>query len=248
MGQMMTIAGADGVEAYLTTPAPGVPVLGGVVVIHEAWGLVNHIKDVADRFAAEGYVAIAPDLLGRVGVGPELADELQVALFDPDPAVRSAAQPRLREAMAPMSDPAFGAATSDALRRTVDVLLSQPGTGKSAVVVGFCFGGTYSIVLADADDRIRAAVAFYGMPPEPSVIRPSRAAILELAGDQDERLMAMLPGARTAFAEAGVDYAEHVYSGVGHAFFNDTNENTYDEDTAVDAWRRTLEFFRAHPE
>lgn len=248
MGSMLSVPGAEGVDAYLAVPPEGVPPRGGLVVIHEAWGLVDHIKDVADRFAAQGYVAIAPDLLGRVGIRPQLADDLQAALFDPDPAVRSEAQPRLREAMAPMSDPAFGAATAEALRRTVDLLLEQPGTGGSAVSVGFCFGGTYSIVLADADERVRAAVAFYGMPPEPARIRPSRAPILELAGDQDERLMAMLPGARTAFEQSGVDYSEHVYPNVGHAFFNDTNENTYDAASAADAWRRTLEFFEAHPE
>jgi carboxymethylenebutenolidase len=244
---MLTIEGADGVDAYLAEPPNGTPTRGGLVVIHEIWGLVDHIKDVADRFAAEGFVVLAPDLLGRVGIHPQLADDLQAALFDPDPAVRSGAQPRLREATAPISDPAFGAATAEALRRTIDVLLQQPGTGSTVLVTGFCFGGTYSIVAADADDRVRAAVAFYGLPPQPESIHPSRAAILELVGDRDERLMAALPPARAAFRAAGVDFTDHVYAGVGHAFFNDTNPHTYDATVAADAWQRTLDFFAAHP-
>jgi carboxymethylenebutenolidase len=80
------------------------------------------------------------------------------------------------------------------------------------------------------------------------VIRPLRAAVLELVSDQDERLMAMLPGTRIVFTEAKVGYTERVCPCVGHAFFNDTNGNTYDEETAVDAWHRTPEFFRAHRE
>jgi carboxymethylenebutenolidase len=246
MGSMLTIEGADGVDAYLAEPPTGVPPRGGLVVIHEAWGLVDHIMDVADRFAAQGYVVLAPDLLRRVGIQPQLGAELQAKLFDPDPAVRSEAQPRLREAMAPMRDPAFGAATVDALRRTVDLLLQQPRAGDTAAVIGFCFGGTYSIELAGADDRIRAAVAFYGLPPQPAEVHPAQTAILELVGDRDERLMTALPEARTAFQESGVDFSDHVYEGVGHAFFNDTNPNTYDAGVADDAWSRTLRFLDAH--
>lgn len=246
MGSMLQIEGAEGVDAYLSTPPVEAPARGGLIVIHEAWGLVDHIKDVADRFAAQGYVVLAPDLLRRVGIQPQLGAELQAKLFDPDPAVRSEAQPRLREAMAPMRDPAFGAATVGALQRTLDLLLAQPGAGTTAAVVGFCFGGTYSIELAGADERIRAAVAFYGLPPQPAEVRPVRAAILELVGDQDERLMTALPEARSAFQQAGVDFSDHVYAGVGHAFFNDTNPNTYSAEVARDAWERTLRFFDEH--
>lgn len=245
MGRALRIQ--DDVDGYLAPPEPGAPSRGGLVLIHEAWGLNDHIRGVADRFAAEGYAVLAPDLLGRVGVRPDLGTELQEALFSDDPDERAEAQPRLRAAMAPISDPAFGAATAAALRRTVDLLLEQPGTGDSVAVTGFCFGGTYSIVAAGADDRVRAAVAFYGLPPRPESIGPVSAAILELVGDRDERLMGQLPGAREAFAAAGVDYRDHVYEGVGHAFFNDTNRRTYDADVAADAWRRTLDFLAAHP-
>lgn len=247
MGRMLPIEGADGVDAYLAEPPEGSPALGGLIVIHEAWGLIDHIKDVADRFAAQGYVVLAPDLLGRVGIRPQLAAELQAALFSPDQAVRSAAQPKLREAMAPISDPVFGASTAEALRRTIDLLQQQPGVGATVAVTGFCFGGTYAIVSALTDERVRAAVAFYGLPYQPDPGRTTRAAVLELVGDRDERLMTALPSAREAFAAAGVDFTDHVYPGVGHAFFNDTNPNTYDAGVAADAWQRTLDFLAAHP-
>ncbi len=246
MGRMLTVPGVEGVDAWLAEPPEGAPSLGGLVVIHEAWGLADHIRDVADRFAAQGFTVLAPDLLSRAGIRPSLGTELQEALFSPDPAVRAAQQPRLREAMAPIRDPAFGAATVEALQRVVDLLQQQPGVGATVAVTGFCFGGTCSIELAGADERVRAAVAFYGLPPQPERIRPVRAAILELIGDRDQRLLDALPGARQAFAAAGVDFTDHVYAGVGHAFFNDTNANTYDADVAADAWERTLAFFAAH--
>src|ERR1700710_1104189 len=116
MGSMLTIEGVDGVDAYLAEPPAGVPSRGGLVVIHEAWGLVDHIKDVADRFAAEGWVVLAPDLLSRAGIDQHLAAELQEILFSPDPEVRSAGQPRLREAMSPLRAPGFGEAAVAALR------------------------------------------------------------------------------------------------------------------------------------
>ena len=83
--------------AYRADP-PG-EVRGGIVVIQEIWGLADHIKDVADRFAKQGYLAIAPDLLGHVGLTPDVGAELQ-QLMSADEATRTAAQPRMREVFA----------------------------------------------------------------------------------------------------------------------------------------------------
>src|ERR1035438_10734168 len=79
---------------------------GGLIVIHEVWGLVDHTKDVADRFAKAGYVVVAPDLLSETGITAELIGSLQEELFDPER--RAKAQPKLRELMAPMQAPGFG--------------------------------------------------------------------------------------------------------------------------------------------
>ena len=88
----------DGLRAYRADP-DGDP-RGGIILIHEIWGLVPHITGIADRFAGEGYVVLAPDLLSDVGVTPEVGEELSAAMADPDESRRTAAQPRMRSANA----------------------------------------------------------------------------------------------------------------------------------------------------
>jgi carboxymethylenebutenolidase len=246
MGRMISLEAAGAFDAYLAEPGTGTPITGGIVLIHEIWGLADHIKDVADRLAAEGFVVVAPDLLGRVGIDAHLGADLQRIASSPDPAVRSAGQPRLREAMAPMNAPGFSAWATTALQDALDLLEQQPGVGNHVGVVGFCFGGTYSFVLTAADPRIRAAVPFYGAPPITTEVDRIAAPVLAFYGDQDQRLMDSLPQVRAAMAHAGTDFTAVVYEGVGHAFFNDTNPHAYDAVSAADAWQRTLGFLRTH--
>jgi carboxymethylenebutenolidase len=246
VGRMVELEADGPFDAYVAEPAAGTQVRGGVVVIQEIWGLVDHIKDIADRFAAEGYVAVAPDLLGRIGIHPALGRELQLLMADPDPAVRSAGQPRLREAMAPTHAPGFSAWATTALQACLDLLEQQPGVGDRVAVVGFCFGGTYAFALAAADPRIRAAVPFYGVPPRTTDADRITAPVLAFYGDRDERLMASLPEVRAAMTAAGADFTPVVYEGVGHAFFNDTNPYAYNAGKAADAWGRTLRFLATH--
>jgi carboxymethylenebutenolidase len=242
MGRMITLEASGPFDAYVAEPDPALPVVGGVLVIHEIWGLVDHIKDVADRFAAEGYVAIAPDLLGRVGISAHVGSELHRIASSDDPAVRSAGQPRLREAMAPMNAPGFSAWATTALQDALDFLELEPGVGNRVAVVGFCFGGSYAFALAAADPRIRAAVPFYGSPPLTTEVDRIAAPVLAFYGDQDERLMRTLPELRTAMEHAGTPLTATIYEGVGHAFFNDTNPHAYNAEAAADAWQRTLRF------
>jgi carboxymethylenebutenolidase len=148
----------------------------------------------------------------------------------------------MREKMAPIQEPAYGQWAVKGLRACVDHLASQPGASTGIGVLGFCFGGSYSFAVAAADSRIRAAVPFYGQPPETSETATICCPVLAFYGDQDERLMEGLPAVTSAMAEAGIDFTAQVYPGVGHAFFNDTNPATYDEAAAADAWRRTLSF------
>src|SRR5688572_12396065 len=126
-----------GLGAYRAAPE-GDP-RGGIILIHEIWGLVPHIIAVADRFAAEGYVVLAPDLLSDVGVTPEVGAELHAVMADPDEARRTAAQPRMREAMAPLRAPEFAGTAVGRLRKAVDVLAAEPGVDGRIAVVGFCF-------------------------------------------------------------------------------------------------------------
>ena len=242
MGRMITLDADGAFDAYVVEPEGAQPPRGGLVVIHEIWGLVDHIKDVADRFAREGYVVIAPDLLSRAGVHPELGQQLQEIMFSPDERVRTEGQPRLRTAFAPTQAPAFAAWAISALRGALDWLEQQPGVGNQVAVTGFCFGGTYSFALASEDPRVRAVVPFYGAPPEVTETDKITAPILAFYGDLDERLITSLPDVQQEMKRGGIDFTSHVYAGVGHAFFNDTNPRAYDAAAAADAWTRTLAF------
>ncbi|WP_438353324.1 dienelactone hydrolase family protein [Microbacterium sp. CJ88] len=233
----------DGVHAYRAEPA-ATP-RGGVVLIHEIWGLVPHIEDVADRFAAEGYAVIAPDLLSDAGITPTVGAELHALRADPDETVRTAAQPRLREALAPTRAPDFAVGALSALRRAVDTLATTPGVDGRIAVVGFCFGGSYAFSLAAHDDRIRAAVPFYGRAPEADEIAEIGCPVLAFYGAHDHALVDALPGVRATMAAARVDFTPIVYPDAGHAFFNDTNAVAHRPDDAADAWRRTLDFLAA---
>jgi carboxymethylenebutenolidase len=230
----------DGFSGYLSEP-DGAP-RGALIVIHEIWGLVDHIKDVADRFAAEGYLVLAPDLLSQVGIDAHVGAELQGIMQNPDPEKRNAGQPLLREKMAPLQAPGYAQFAVDALKRCVDYLARQPGIDGRIAVTGFCFGGTYAFALAAADSRVRAVVPFYGSPPALDQVGAITAPVLAFYGANDERLMLSLPDVTTAMTDAGVDFRTKVYDGAGHAFFNDTNPYSYNAEVASDAWSRAVTF------
>lgn len=237
MGHMIEVGT---VHAYRADP-PG-QVKGGLIVIHEIWGLVDHIKSVADRFAAEGYLVLAPDILSDAGVPPEVGEELFTRLYLSDEPTRLAAQPDLRAIFTPTRSPEFAASAVAALRATVDFLAVQPGVGDRMLVTGFCFGGTFSFALAAADDRLLGAVPFYGSAPAPDAMAGIRCPVLAIYGSADEHLMNALPEVTRNFDAAGVDFESKVYEGSKHAFFNDTNTTTYDPEAAADAWSVTLRF------
>jgi carboxymethylenebutenolidase len=239
MGQLIELDGG-GLSAYVAEPPEAVR--GGVVVIHEIWGLVDHIKDVADRLAQQGYVAVAPDLLSGIGISPEVGQELHRIRATGGAEEQTKFQPMLREKLAPMQSPEFGQSAIAALRRTVDDLAGRDNVAGRIGVLGFCFGGSYSFALATADSRIRAAVPFYGEPPQLADVGKIACPVLAFYGERDTRLTDNLPKVSKAMLEAGVDFSWEVYPGVGHAFFNDTNPHTYDPGIATDAWTRTLAF------
>jgi len=240
-GQRVEIGG---VPVYRAEPTG--EVRGGLVLIHEIWGLVDHITAVADRFAGEGYLVLAPDLLSDAGITPEIGAELLRLIQSADEAERTAAQPRLRDALAPTRSPEFGEQAVTRLVRLVDQLAAEPGVDGRLGVLGFCFGGSYSFALAVDDQRIRAAVPFYGTPPDVARVGSIRCPVLAFYGDADTRLMESLPQVIAAMTAAGVDFDATVYPGVGHAFFNDSNAGTYDAEAAQDTWDRTRAFLDEH--
>ncbi|MBV8857177.1 MAG: dienelactone hydrolase family protein [Acidobacteria bacterium] len=222
-GQMIEFQSNGGTaQGYLSLPESGHG--PGVVVIQEWWGLVPHIKDVADRFAAAGFVALAPDLYhGDVARSPDEAGKMMMAL--------NIAQ------------------TEKDLRGAVEYLLNQEATeGDGVGTVGFCMGGALSLYAASKNERVAACVVFYGIHPK---VEPDfenlRAPVLGLFAEKDKSVPPEAVRALEEKARAhGKSIETHTYPGTDHAFFNDTRPEVYDADAAADAWRRTLEFFREH--
>jgi len=198
----------------------------GVVVIQEWWGLVPHIVDVCDRFAAEGFTALAPDLYhGET-----------VANSEPDEAKKSAMALDAERAARDMSG-------------AVDYLAAHPAVrGEGVGVVGFCMGGSLALWLATLrPDAVRAAVPFYGTPRQNEPDWSKLAAAVEgHYAENDE--MAGFDVARqleTTLTDLGKEVRIFLYPNTRHAFFNDTRPEAHDPDAARQAWVRTLEFLRA---
>jgi carboxymethylenebutenolidase len=193
----------------------------GLVVLQEWWGLVPHIKDVATRFAREGYIALAPDLYyGSHAEEPDEARKLAMAL-DRDRAVAE-----IREAVKYLRE---------------DVRVQPPVVG----FVGWCMGGGLALSTATGPG-IGAVVAFYGRPLQAEDIAAIQAPVLGLYGREDHGIpLAAVREFDEALAENGIQHEIVVYPDAGHAFFNDTRAS-YVRDAAEDAWRRTLAWFGEH--
>jgi carboxymethylenebutenolidase len=213
----------------VTFPGPASTMLGylarpaadgsraGVIVIHEIFGLTDHIRDVARRAAKAGYLALAPDLASRAG-GTEQAGNVSGAL------TQSPVEDRVADL-----DAAFA------------YLGEQLDFDGKLGVVGFCFGGGMTLSYAAAQPQVAAAVSYYGPTPQPpSVMSATKAAILGNYGADDGRVNAGIPDLEAALA--GKTFEKRIYDGVGHAFNNDTRD-AYDEAAAVAAWTATLEWF-----
>lgn len=212
---------------YLAAPAAGRGdgPFPGVVVIHENRGLNEHTRDVARRFAIEGFVALAPDALARLGG--------TAAMESPDAA---------RTAIGTLTPAQIG----DDLDAALAYLGAQPNVQKGKLgSVGFCWGGARSFNLALGSDQIGAAVVFYGSAPELDQLINSKAPVLGLYGATDERITSQVPAVAAAMKAANKPYESKIYEGTGHAFFNDTGER-YNAQSAADAWPRAIAFLRAN--
>lgn len=227
--------------AYLAKPAGEVK--AAVIVIEEIWGLNDHIRSIANRVAAEGYLVLSPNLLAETNIEQVVTGDLAEGLFDPER--RNAVQPQLREIMAPIYAPDFAEGATAKLQAAYDYLSEQ--VGNNIAVMGFCFGGSYSFQLAVAEPKLKAAVPFYGNA-QFSVEQLSRIScpVLAFYGEKDENLMAQLPELKANMAAAQVDFQTVVYPDCGHAFFNDTNRFAHNQAAASDAWQKTLAFFESN--
>jgi carboxymethylenebutenolidase len=207
-------------QGYLALPeGPGPH--RAVVVIQEWWGLNKHIKDVVRRFAAVGYVALAPDLYhGATAEEPDDAQRLVMDLQIPEAAKEMA-----------------GAAAYLAGRD--DVAPKQVGA------IGFCLGGSLALLLAATSPQVGAVASFYGgRPMSKEELSTITAPVLAIFGEAD----AGIPPERhaaldSALNDLGLPHAIYVYPGAPHAFFNDARPHAYRAAAAQDAWVRTLAWF-----
>ncbi len=250
------------IDCFLAFPEAKGGKRPAVVVIHEIFGPDAHIRDVAHRFAAEGYVAAAPNLFtgelqhlltpANIGLAmqsfaqapPDLRrDPAKLAEF-------AATQPPDRrpilEAFGRVSSPPVQAEFAQELLAVTRYLRSLPEVdGHRVGSVGFCFGGAMSARLATVDPDLRAAVIFYGQNPPLDDVPKIRADVLGLYGSEDPGITATVPQLAAAMKAAGRSFDYHVYPGAKHAFFNDTRPSNYHADSAKDAWPRILRFFDA---
>jgi carboxymethylenebutenolidase len=228
--EWLTLATADGpMRTYSARPA-GLAADRAVVVLQEAFGVNEHIQDVARRFAARGYLALAPDLFHRNGVGALAYDQHAQAM------------------------PLIGAIGPDAIAMDVAAVLAHLADSEEipstrTAVVGFCFGGRATFTAATAIEDLAAAVVFYG----PGIAAGPHA-VLDRAKSLDAPMLLhvggedpTIPGEQitaieAALTAAGADFEQHVYPGVGHAFACDARPHLYDADAASAAWERTWSF------
>jgi carboxymethylenebutenolidase len=206
---------------YLAQPT-GVGPHPGLIIIQEWWGLVPHIKEVARRFAAQGYVALAPDLYyGEAAAEPDEARKLSMALDR---------QQAVAEILA-------AAEHLSGLQR-----VRPRGVG----VVGWCMGGGLALSAASEGINLAAAVCFYGRPLSAGDVALLKVPVLGLYGSEDRGIpVSAVRSFESDLQAHGVPHEIHIYEGAGHAFFNDTRA-AYHPQAAADAWSRALAWFEQH--
>ena len=223
MGEMVQFPFDGGnTSGYLATPKQGTG--PGVIVIQEWWGLVDHIKDVCDRFADEGFVALAPDMYhGKTTKSPDEAGKLMMAL-------------RIDQA-----EKDLGGAVQYLL--TLDSM-----TSRKIGVIGFCMGGALALYTATKNQNIGACIVFYGIHPNVKPDLPNlNAPVLGIFGEKDRSVPpAAVHELESKIKNLGKQVEMKIYPGADHAFFNDTRPEVYKTEAAADAWQRTIAFLRQH--
>jgi carboxymethylenebutenolidase len=204
--------------------APATDPKGVLLVIHENRGLTPHFFDLVGRFAKEGYSALCVDLLSAQGG--------TASLEDPAAAPTTLANTPPEQLVADLQ-----AGIDELERRVPDAKVGA---------VGFCFGGgmTWNLLQA-GEQRLAAAVPFYGPAPENPDFSQAKAAVLAIYGEQDERVNASRDRAEAALKAAGLTYQIRTFAGAGHAFFNDTGPR-YNAEAAQQAYQEVLDWYGQH--
>ena len=213
--------GGGAIRGLLSKPAKIEDTLGGILVVHENRGLNPYIEDTARMAALAGFITLAPDALSPLGGYPGNDDE-----------GRSMQRQRDRSKM--LEDIIAG----------YSFLKNHPQCNGKVGVVGFCFGGWVSNMMAVRLPDLAAAVPFYGSQPKENIDQITAPLLLHFAG-LDKRVNAGWPAFKEALDTHQVQYTAHQYPDVNHGFHN-TSTSRYDKEAATLAWNRTLDFFKKH--
>ncbi|HUP87733.1 MAG TPA: dienelactone hydrolase family protein [Longimicrobiales bacterium] len=218
----------DSVRAYLVYPErkSKAPV---VVVIHEIFGLSNWVRSVADQLAADGFIAIAPDLLTKFNV-------VQTATGEPNPDSARAAIGRIKKEQ-----------YQPQIRKVAEYAMSLPAATKKYGVVGYCWGGGAVFAHAVWYPDVNAVVSYYGTTPEPADYTKVKAPVLGLYGENDARVNATIARADTASKKYKFKYEPHIFAGAGHGFLRaQDGANGANLAAAKEAWPLTVNWFRSN--
>jgi carboxymethylenebutenolidase len=212
--------GGNDVNVFVARPE-GVEKAPAIIVIQEWWGLNPHIEDVAQRFAREGFIAVAPDLYdGVITKDPKEAGNLMGAL-------------KTEKGLAYL--------------QTVLTQLRSMSEVTSVGVTGFCMGGTYALLLA-CHAKLEASAPFYGdVPTDTAIIGKLSCPVLFIGGEKDQWInLEKMNRLDSALKQHGKEGEVRIYQGADHAFFNDTRSEVYSKSDAEDAWNRVIGFFNKH--
>jgi carboxymethylenebutenolidase len=198
-----------------------------VILIHEIFGLNDWARAVADQFAAEGYIAIAPDLLSGKAPGGKGS---------------SAVSPDGARALIATLDPAEVTRRIDA---TAAYALALPSAAKKFGIVGFCWGGGIAFSYASTNPDLAAAVSFYGVAPPPAALAKIKAPVLALYGGSDARVTSTEAPAAAELKRLGKRFESEIYPGAGHAFLRQQGGmNGANLEASKQSWPRVLRFLK----
>lgn len=202
--------------AYVAIPDE--PTGKAVLIVHEWWGLNEHVKDIANRYAAEGFIAIAPDLYrGKIAANPEEASRMMHSLSIED--------------------------GIDTIHKAAEKARTEYGINRFGVT-GFCMGGTFALRAACDLNDFKASAPFYGDIPEDEVLKRLSTPTVFISGTRDAWITPeKVAGLESAVARFGLPVESKKYD-ADHAFFNDTRPEVYNQSAAEDAWRKVTGFFR----
>jgi len=211
-------------QGYLAAPVGG-EIYPGILVLHDAIGLTEHVRDVARRFARVGYAALAPDLLSRLGGTAKVGEQAKIIA-----------------ALESLSATDY----LNALNASIRYLEARPQVSKTRIgVIGFGLGASLTLFLINANKDIKAAVVFPSQTPDPAAAPQITAPVLALFGDDDKPATDGLQAFDDAMKKTGTAWQSKVEPKAGRGFFDDAR-TTYVADAAKDAWKLILDWFNKY--